>query len=419
MTLDVICLQLVARSRTMLASTNMAFVCFAIFLSVHLLPVGIGPSTARAHENFAVFGLQFSPDGKFLAATSNSLDPPGPIVLWNTSDWSIAAIHRPDVGCLDLDFSTDGKLLAYGTKKGKVGVINVPSGSLQLEWEAHSGAVYSVAFMPDGKSLFSAGSDHKIHQWNKNAGELMGSFEGHTDKVDGIAVSPDGLTLVSGGIDEKVRVWNIASRKVMKTFQPSNGIVRRVSFTNDGAHFWVSRWDGNVRIRNTATGKLRARLGSGSNCADITNDNRLVATAGHGSTAHVYEVQLRAPTDEERAEISTLISAFDRESYDSRENAANRIIDIGMIAVPQLREAITSKNAEVRVRARTLLQQVLSPQPKAELPGHTGRVEVVDFSPDGKLLATACRGGDIKVWDGDNFQELITLRIPSADEEQR
>ncbi len=54
-------------------------------------------------------------------------------------------------------------------------------------------------------------------------------------------------------------------------------------------------------------------------------------------------------------------------------------------------------------------KQVMSPEPIAELSGHRGNLEVVCFSPDDKLLAAGCRGGDLKIWNVPDFKELVTL----------
>jgi WD40 repeat protein len=367
-------------------------------------------------QEFPIFGLQFSPDGKYLAAASNSNEPPGPIVIWNVSDWSVHQIHRPTKGSLDVDFSPDGSRLAFGTKAGIVGVLEVATGKPVRESNAHSNAVYSVAYSPDGNSLASGGADRLIKMWNVTTGELLRTFEGHRDTVDAVAISPNGKLLLSGGNDSEARLWDIASGQVTKKFTPSELIVRRVDFSDDGNYFLVSSWDGKARIRETDGGHLRAVLPSGSDCADMTRDNRFVVTSGHSSTAMVYAVNLHDATADEQSRIRELIAQLKDESYEVRETAEREISRIGMIAEPQLQQAIDDEDAEIRVRARRLREKVLSPEPIARLAGHRGDVEVVCFSPDGRLIATACRGGDIKIWDASNYSEITWLAVPTTDD---
>ena len=199
------------------------------------------------------------------------------------------------------------------------------------------------------------------------------------------------------------------SGEIKKAFKASNNIVRRVAFSRDGKYFLVSTWDGYVRIRETSTGRIRAALSSGSNCADMTADNRLVVTCDHSSAAEVFVVALRDATTDEQLQIAKLIEQFQDDGYEIRDSAAKELVRIGMIAEPQLREAMNHKDAEVRVRARRIREKVLSPEPIAKLSGHRGDVEVVCFATDGRLIASASRGGDIKIWNTSTFRQVLTL----------
>jgi WD40 repeat protein len=392
---------------------------FLVWLCLCVWPFGVfalqSDAQAQQPKKLPVFGLKFSPDGKRLAAAVGSSEEAGPIVIWNVADWGTHLVHRQPHGSVHIDFSSDSRLLAYALRDGKIGILDVVSGQLIKEIAAHSNAVFSVAFLADGKWLVSSGADGLIKVWDVATGEMVRTLEGHADTVYGIAVSPDGLTLLSGSGDKQARLWDLGTGQVKQQFQPSDLIVRRVAFSRDGQYFLTSRWDGKVRIRETTTGRLRAILTSGSHSADMTSDNRLVSTSGQGSTAHLFHIDLQEPSPEQERRIRHLINQFGHESYEEREKAAADILTIGMVAERLLREAMDSQDAEVRIRARRLRGQILSPQPIAELPGHSGDVEVVSFSPDGKLLATACRGGDIKVWSTDSYALLQTLHQPVLD----
>jgi WD40 repeat protein len=158
-------------------------------------------------------------------------------------------------------------------------------------------------------------------------------------------------------------------------------------------------------------GFVAGALLRGSDCADMTTDNRLVVTSGWGTIAHVFALDLRDPAPDEAERIASVIERFQHDSYDVRESAAEEIVRIGLPAEPQLRLAMNHDDAEVRVRSRRLREKVLAPEPTAQLSGHLGDVEVVCFTPDGRLLATACRGGSIKIWDASTWNELKTLTI--------
>ena len=272
-----------------------------------------------------------------------------------------------------------------------------------------------VAFAPDGKSLLTSGTDRMIREWNLADGSLSRTFEGHSDTVYGIAVSPDGSLLLSGGKEHETRLWDMRIGELIQVFKPGTSIVRRARFSPDGRFFLASSGDGVARIRDTKTRQLRAVLSGGSSCAALTRDNRFVATISHRTTANVYRLELGTPGQDQLQRIRTLIRQLDDDDYSVREAASKEIAEIGIVAEPLLKEALDSASPEVRIRARQLRKRVMSPEPIARLTGHRGDLEVVCFSPDDRLLATGCRGGDLKIWSVPEFKELVTLTAPPAE----
>ncbi|NQT15999.1 MAG: hypothetical protein HQ582_24805, partial [Planctomycetes bacterium] len=198
-------------------------------------------------------------------------------------------------------------------------------------------------------------------------------------------------------------------------FKPGNSLVRRVRFSPDGQFFLTSKWDAKTRIRETNSRQLRAVLPGGSNSAAISRDNRLAVTTTYGTMANVYRLQLGPPSQRELERIRTLVRQLDDDDYSVREAASEEIAEIGLVAESILKVALDAASPEVRMRARQLRRRVMSPQPIAELTGHRGDLEVVCLSPDDKLLATGCRGGDLKIWSVPEFKELVTLTAPPAE----
>ena len=73
---------------------------------------------------------------------------------------------------------------------------------------AHTKPVLSVAFSSDGSLLASGSKDTNIILWNTTSWSEVRVIGGeHTDDVNGVAFSPDGSLLISGSSDGKLIVW--------------------------------------------------------------------------------------------------------------------------------------------------------------------------------------------------------------------
>ncbi len=368
--------------------------------------------TAELDIHPSVWCLDFSRDGKWLAAATSLSGRGAPIVVWRVADWKPHIVRFEKTGGLHVAFSPDSRLVAYCTRDQRVVLIDAATGKLEREIEAHSALIYCVVFTPDGKSLVTSSGDRTIKFWDVATGSLKRTFDGIDNTVSGVAVSPDGAILVSGDFDRYTRLWDVATGKVKQSFGPWRAITRRVRFCRDGRHILSSSYGGYTRVRETATGRLVMKVG-GNDSADMTADNQYLVTSGSSDAAFVFRVGLRSATQRETQRIKELIRRFGDDDYETREAASAEVRKLGLVAEPLLCAAMDSEDAEVRLRARRTRAQIRSPEPIAKLAGHRGNVEYVCFSPDGQLLATGCRGGDIKIWSVPEFRELLTLHAPT------
>ena len=157
----------------------------------------------------------FSPDGQFLATA----DKTGHIIVREVASGKVSAEldapvmytwdpkqRRHSIGGIrSLEFSPDGRLLAAGGI-GKIGNIDHLGGPARLEvfdWQAgkriheiendkHKGLIEQIAFDPQGKWLLTVGGDHKgfITFYDQTSGEVLHQMTA-SDHVHAAAVSED------------------------------------------------------------------------------------------------------------------------------------------------------------------------------------------------------------------------------------
>ena len=101
----------------------------------------------------------------------------------------------------------------------------------------HRAGVNRLAWSPDGQILASAAgnfdsTDNSIRLWSRE-GELLATLRGHSHPVDSLDWSPDGQTLASGSFDKSIRLWDREGR-LLRTITTDQGEVYTVDWSPDG-----------------------------------------------------------------------------------------------------------------------------------------------------------------------------------------
>ncbi|KIJ05887.1 hypothetical protein PAXINDRAFT_140991, partial [Paxillus involutus ATCC 200175] len=145
----------------------------------------------------------FSPNGDKIASC-DSID----IRIWNSHSGDL--VIRPiKVSVCVLTWTPDGQQLIAGIVDGSIKCISSSTGSLLVDWKAHTDIVHSIAVSPNGKFVASASVDKTVRLWDMTTSTQIGPPLQCDDNVYSVAISPAGNYLVSGGRDCKVRIWNL------------------------------------------------------------------------------------------------------------------------------------------------------------------------------------------------------------------
>jgi WD40 repeat protein/serine/threonine protein kinase len=316
--------------------------------------------TCKGHTN-QVKGVVYSPDGNRLASGSGGYDQqdkpvPGEVKVWDArTGHELFTLQARTGGYIDsVAFSPDGKRLACVS--GFLGTVKVCDAQTGQELLSLKGADGNVAFNPDGKRLASGS---KV--WDAYTGQELLSLKG----ADGLVFSPDGKRLASA-TGHVAKVWDAQTGEVLFNFKGHIMLVTSVIFSPDGHRLVSTSADTTVKVW------------------DVHKDHQDLTLRPHGSVPGAELI------------------AFSP--------------DGACVAIASSKETV--QVWDVHTGKHTLT-----------LNGHTVPLTGVVFSPDGKRLAS-CGGGhrtpsgnweesrqdrvDLKVWDAQTGQELLTFELPKG-----
>jgi WD40 repeat protein/serine/threonine protein kinase len=283
-----------------------------------------------------------------------------------------------------VDYSPDGKRFATSGWGGVVTIWDAAPREAKLAVPGRAGdtkplltittaanCVFALAFSPDGKYLATGSNDRRgfIKIWEVASGALVKTLQGdqgHFDAVLSIAYSRDGKRLLSGSYDRTAILWDLAAG---------------TATTFKGHESWVL----------SAAFAPPARQGE--------KETRIV-TASQDGTVMVWSIATQRPGPPFQGHAGPVYAA--RFSPDGRFVASAGYDKRVLLWRP---EDVKPFNYEILRSDRE------PPTPIFEsLEGHTAAISSLEFSPNGKFLASGGHDNTVCVWDVDKRKLLKTLR---------
>ena len=393
--------------------------------------------------------LEFSPDGKLLAARADNpeVSRDGQVLNPDTEGTQTYVWH-PETGEAivkfagrDFAFSADSCLLAGAVADETSGdtdrvdrcvsVWDVTTGERISHFSEHNNWVRSIKFSPCGQFLASSDRNSKLHVWDLTKGVLKEIYADYgMSRVEPIYL-PEGVLLATVFTRDTIEVWNVEQRQKLQTYE------RQPESIGDK---WFSRCP-ELPIAYFQSDGLK------------TTDEKHSFPTLQGSLCYLYPVVF-SPNGETLASRRDLkgFVLWDVESKQAREiliqdglfssvDALTFLPCGDMLAISRNRDAFKvwriSKTEEVMIAEFTspvdlgrhvfafagyqvafggkggilYLWDLKHNEKPRSLTGHTEHVWSVAFSPDGKQLASGSSDNTAQLWDVETGEKIATLPL--------
>ncbi|MEO1054899.1 MAG: caspase family protein, partial [Bacteroidota bacterium] len=326
-------------------------------------------------------------------------------------------------------FSKNEHLMAVAGKNGKeensIRLFNVKTGVRIKVMKGYPGRIQDIAFSPDNLHLLSGNYQRPTRIWElasafgfKNY--LDGSYTNRGDIFSSVLFSKDGQTIYNG-IQGRILNWHKDQGKLLFKVFKGGKEPKHLALTPDGKHI-IQNTGGKSRVWDASNGELVAELPAGkvmNRSVGVTADGKTIFTAGYK--------QIRrwdASTFEELEPLPTSYYIYEMAFHPNNQIFAApesndfyiRRVDTGeaLFHVDGTRETspLFSEDGQILATAKAdtiIFRETENFTITKKIIGHKDQVTDLDFTSDGRILASGCHDGTIKLWDVKTGDLLVTF----------
>ncbi len=293
----------------------------------------------------------------------------------NRSVYGIAEIARLEGhtnSVNSISFSPDSKLLASVSEDKTVKIWHI-NGTLFKNLEGHTGNITSVTFSADGKMLATASEDKTIKIWSLDGGKTitLNNDKYGINSVTSLGFSPDGQSLAIGTENQGIKILNIQG-SIIKDLKGHKNSLTSVNFSPDGK-LLVSTDKYNIKLWNSDGQDIKTIENYGAVETRFSEDGKNIVITNINRTVKFYNLEgvLLKNINNNRSDMMLTNLSPDGKIFASVHRWGNRYITI---------EKTNSEYVGIGFA------------------GHNDKITHLQFSPDGKILASASKDKEVKLW---------------------
>ena len=313
----------------------------------------------KGHEDI-VWKALYGSDKKIVTISED-----GTMRVWDSETATEQKKLQAGVAIRALAVSSDGNWLITEEYNNSGRIWNLADGTQKVLTDL-SGPVAALALSPDNTMVATEataeggepGATPRI--WSVKSGKMLAALTGHTRAVSSITFSPNNELVATGSWDNTARIWDAKTGKERFVLNGHTDPLTSIAFDKTGQLLVTGSFDGTARVWEVATGKQKCLFQGHTGIVQVvafSPDSKRVVTGGKPLLDRMKTVATPVPLS------------------------------------PDTKKRLTTADNTAR------LWDVTSGQPVGHFQGHTGGINSVIFSSDGRRVLTASDDSSAIIWD--------------------